>query len=314
MKESTRVMLKNHGWRYDKFVHNYIYFVFYRPYVTVVLHTFRFLSARLTWFKPLNVIFDMAIARYHAKLLISSDATKIFSLDENVMATSAANKRIIPFKYAYDIILKEPQVVAVMDCPCVVAKKGGENLGDCGPINRCFAVGKGLATFWVEHCQKYHARYISQAEALALLRDFRKRGHITQAFFKVATGGRTGVICNCCPECCVSLEASRLLQRFRPTFNQSCESGYSVHRDAQRCKDCGICAKTCHFGAITYRDGTFGHYQKKVCMGCGLCVEHCPNEALSLYVDESKSSPLDIDLVKEKFSDEVRADSGLRHG
>lgn len=305
MKESTRIMLKNHGWRYDRFVHNYIYFAFYRPYVTVVVYLFRFLAATLTWFKPLNVVIEMALARYHAKFLSLSDATKIFSLDENVMATSAANKRIIPFKYAYDIVLKEPQVVAVMDCPCVVAKKGRENLGDCGPINRCLAVGKGLATFWVEHCQKYHAHYISQAEAIALMRDFRQRGHITQAFFKVATGGRTGVICNCCPDCCVSLEATRLVKRFNPSYSMGIESGYSVTRDAQKCTHCGTCATTCHFEAITYQDGAFGHYQKGTCMGCGLCVEHCPNEALSLYVDENKSLPLDIDLVKERFADSV---------
>jgi hypothetical protein len=29
--------------------------------------------------------------------------------------------------------------------------------------------------------------FISQAEAIGLIKEFRKRGHITQAFFKVAT-------------------------------------------------------------------------------------------------------------------------------
>jgi len=303
MKESTKIMMKNHGWRYDKFIHNYIYFAFYRPYVTFVLYLFRFLAGALSWLKPLNVVLDMALSRYHAKFLSLNDATKIFTLNENVMATSDENKRIIPFKYAHDIIFKDPQVVAVMDCPCIVAKKGRENLGECGPINRCFAVGKGLASFWVEHCQKYNARYISQEEASALLKDFRKRGHITQAFFKVATGGRTGVICNCCPECCVSLEANELAKKFNSSNRMSIESGYSVKRDPKKCKNCGSCAKICHFNAIEFERGKWGHYSKWDCMGCGLCVEHCPNGALSLYVDEAKSLPLDIDLVKEHFAD-----------
>jgi Fe-S-cluster-containing hydrogenase component 2 len=303
MKESTKIMMKNHGWRYDKFIHNYIYFAFYRPYVTFVLYLFRFLAGALSWFKPLNVVLDMALSRYHAKFLSLNDATKIFTLNENVMATSDENKRIIPFKYAHDIIFKDPQVVAVMDCPCIVAKKGRENLGECGPINRCFAVGKGLASFWVEHCQKYNARYISQDEASALLKDFRKRGHITQAFFKVATGGRTGVICNCCPECCVSLEANKLAKKFNSSNRMSIESGYSVKRDPKKCKNCGSCAKICHCNAIEFERGKWGHYSKWDCMGCGLCVEHCPNGALSLYVDEAKSLPLDIDLVKEHFAD-----------
>lgn len=303
MKESTRIMLKNHGRRYDRFVHNYLYFVFYRPYVTFVLYLFRFLAFALSWLKPLNIVLDMALSRYHAKFLSLNDVTKIFQLNENVMATSEENKRIIPFKYAYNIVFKDPQVMAVMDCPCIVAKKGFENLGDCGPINRCFAVGKGLATFWVEHCQKYHARFISQEEALALMQDFRKRGHINQAFFKVATGGRTGVICNCCPDCCVSLEGTTLAKKFNSAHRMNIESGYSVQRDPEKCTNCGTCSKICHFNAISFNDGQRGYYSKWDCMGCGLCTEHCSQGALSLYVDDAKSVPLDIDLVKEQFAD-----------
>ena len=29
MRESTRTMLKKHGWRIDRSLHNYVYFVFY---------------------------------------------------------------------------------------------------------------------------------------------------------------------------------------------------------------------------------------------------------------------------------------------
>jgi Fe-S-cluster-containing hydrogenase component 2 len=245
----------------------------------------------------------MALSRYHAKFLSLNDTTKIFTLNEDIMATSDENKRIIPFKYAHDIIFKEPQVVAVMDCPCIVAKKGRENLGDCGPINRCIAVGKGLASFWVDHCRKYNARYISQEEAMDLIKDFRRRGHVTEAFFKVATGGKTGVICNCCPDCCVSIEATRLAQRFNSAHRMNIESGYSVKRDLKKCKNCGTCAKICHFDAITFKDGKHAHYSTWDCMGCGLCAEHCPNNALSLYVDTAKSLPLDLDLVKEQFAD-----------
>ncbi|HQP30999.1 MAG TPA: 4Fe-4S binding protein [Deltaproteobacteria bacterium] len=303
MLDSTRIMLKNHGWRIDRFVHNYIYFAFYRPYVLFVLWLFRILAAAFSWFKPLNVILSMAFNRYHAKIISMEDATKIFTLNEDVVATSAQNKRIIPFTHAYKIMLKDADTVAVMDCPCIVAKKGRTELGDCAPINRCLAVGKGLASFWVDHCRKYNARYISQQEAIDLIKDFRRRGHVTQAFFKVATGGRTGVFCNCCPECCVSLEATKLGQKFNSRFTQSAPSGYSVLHDAEKCKNCGSCAKVCHFDAIEFKDSKRFFYQKWNCMGCGLCIEHCPHGALSLYVDESKPLPLDIDLVKERFAD-----------
>jgi len=303
VKESTRIMMKNHGWRFDRFIHNYIYFVFYRPYVIFVLWLFRVLSWSLSWFKPFNSILSMAFARYHAKFLSMNDATKIFTLNEDVVATSEENKRIVPYDYAYKIVLKDADCVAVMDCPCIVAKKGRDNLGDCGPINRCFAVGRNLATFWVDHCQKYNAHFISQAEAIGLIKDFRKRGHITQAFFKVATGGRTGIFCNCCPECCVSLEATKLAKKFNSSLSMAAQSGYSVEHDIKKCRNCGTCAKICHFSAIDFRDGHRGFYSRWNCMGCGLCTEHCPTGALKLYVDSDKPVPLDIDLVKEQYAD-----------
>ena len=302
MKDSTRIMLKNHGFRIDRFIHNYIYFVFYYPYVLALLWLFRFLGAMLSWFKPLNIIISMAFARYHSKIISMGDATKILSLNEDVMATSEKNKRIIPFDFAYKIILKDADYVAVMDCPCLVAKKG-KDLGECGPLNRCLAVGKGLATFWVEHCEKYNARMISQQEAIDLIKDFRKRGHVTQSFFKVATGGRTGVFCNCCPECCVSFEATRIAKKFNSGFSMNVQSGYSVRHDAQICTGCGQCSRTCHFDAIEFSQGKRKHYSKWDCMGCGLCVEHCPSGALSIFIDKDKPLPLDIEMVKEGYSD-----------
>jgi len=259
MKDSTRIMLRNHGLRVDRFLHNYVYFVYYYPYVKTMLWLFRFLAAAFFWFKPLNMIISMAFERYHSKVISMGDAVKILSLDEDVIATSSKNKRIIPFNHAYKIILKDADYIAVMDCPCMVAKKG-KNLGDCGPLNRCLAVGKGLSSFWVDHCKKYNARYISQNEAIDLITDFRKKGHITQAFFKVATGGRTGIFCNCCPECCVSLEATKLSKNFNAGFSMNIQSGYSVMHDAAACTGCGTCSLVCHFDAIDFSAGSKKYY------------------------------------------------------
>jgi ferredoxin len=169
--------------------------------------------------------------------------------------------------------------------------------------------GKDLASFWIEHCEKYHARQITQQEALELISSFRKRGHITQAFFKVATGGQTGVICNCCPNCCVSLEATRLARRWSKELSMTAGSGYSVARDASVCKGCGACAAVCHFGALTFEDG-LRTYERKLCLGCELCVEHCPQGALSLYSDGEKAFPLDMDIVREWIDSDKEAGHG----
>ena len=79
MRESTRAMFKKHGWRIDRFLHNYIYFAFYYPYVRTV-HLFLQIVKRMSWFNPLAPIGQMAFDRYHAKVLSVGDTQKIFAL------------------------------------------------------------------------------------------------------------------------------------------------------------------------------------------------------------------------------------------
>ncbi|PKN33538.1 MAG: hypothetical protein CVU61_12645 [Deltaproteobacteria bacterium HGW-Deltaproteobacteria-19] len=295
MKASTRTMIRKHGWRIDRALHNYLYFAAYHPYVRLSLAMTRLAAAAPRWFRPSAMLFRAAFDRYHAKVLSSSDAVKIMTLREDVRLAGPGNRQIIPYAQATEILFREPDFIAVMDCPCRAAKGGREA---CRPVNCCIAVGRDIAEFWLDHCGRYHPRRVTQEEALALVRDFRKRGHITQAFFKVATGGTTGVICNCCPECCVSLEASRRVRKFEGSLSQSAGSGYSVRVNHEICRDCGTCAGICPFGAMTLLDGVRS-YDKEACMGCELCVEHCPEGSLSLYRDPGKPLPLDMDWVRE---------------
>ncbi len=289
--------MKKHGWRVDRAIHNYVYFRWYYPYVKVVsilLGPLRY----LTWMKPLKFIGDMAFSRYHAKLLSSSDVNKIFTLNEDVSLENDRPKRIVPFKYARKILFKDPEYVAVMDCPC---KKSFHAPAET--INSCLVVGSGTGRFWVENLKKYNSRKISQQEALSMIRHYRAKGYVTQAFFKVATGGSTGVICNCHPDSCVSLKASAITRRIHDDLSMNAKSGYSVRHDAAKCTLCGTCAATCHFKAIAV-DAQGRVYHRGECMGCELCVERCPHGALSLYVDPRKPLPLDMDLVRGEIAGE----------
>jgi len=294
LKRSTWNMLKRHGWRVDKMIHNYFYYAFYYPYVKIVYHTFAILSRYMSWFKPLNPIIRAAFNRYHAKVLSFSDTRKIFELNEDISEISSRNKRIIPYRYAHRIILKEPEYIAVMDCPCKLT------LGaPAWSINSCISVGRVTSEFWLNRCQKYHARRISQAVALEIIKRFRKEGYLTQAFFKVATGGCTGVICNCHVDSCVSLQATRFANRFDGKLSMQAESGYSVRRDPDRCQGCNTCGSYCMFDAIAHHPENGWRYDPVACLGCGLCTEHCPADALTLYEDGNKSQPLDLDRVRE---------------
>jgi len=195
------------------------------------------------------------------------------------------------------VIFREPTLIAVMDCPCKSARKSG-----CGPVGCCIAVGKDFAPIWLEHCKdRYNAHKVTQAEALELIATMRRSGHVQQAFLKVGTGGLTGVICNCCPKCCVSLDASRIAKKLDKNLYMNAESGYSVEKNAEKCTACGHCAAICPFGEVSMEGGA-PVYRKDLCMGCELCVDNCAQKAISLYADPEKVLPLDLDLAKKELA------------
>ena len=298
LKPSTRGILKRHGLRLDRALHNWVYFFFYKPYVRAAFFSQRLIERRLLWFKPLARPVRAVFNRYHSKVLSGGDVKKILTLDRDVLLGPDKEKRIIPFAFANKVIFREPNLIAVMDCPCKAATKS-----PCKPVNCCIAVGRDFAPIWLEHCrERYHARQVTQEEALALIETMRKTGHIQQAFLKVGTGGLTGVICNCCPRCCVSLDASRIAKKIDAGLYMNAESGYSVKRDAEKCSACGHCAEACPFDAVVMKEGV-PVYDKALCMGCELCADGCPNGALRLYADPDKVLPLDLDLARKELGE-----------
>ncbi len=297
MRASTKALMAKHGWRLDKAVHNYLYFSFYYPYVWFVYQVFSFLAKYLFWFKPINPVLRASLARYHSKVISGENVTKILELNENISAVTEKNKKIIPFDYAYKILFQEPDFIAVMDCPCKKTLNASE-----WTINSCISVGKKTSQFWLDRCgKKYNARKITPKEAIDLVRKFREKGYVTQAFFKVATGGSTGVICNCHIETCVSLQASRFARRFNSELTMNADSGYSMRHHNGACRLCGACARFCQFDAVVFHEDR-RIYKKELCLGCGLCMEHCPGRAIHIYQDPDKTVPLDMDIVKKEYA------------
>lgn len=104
------------------------------------------------------------------------------------------------------------------------------------------------------------------------------------------------MICNCHPDTCVSLKATKAAAKIDKNLSMSAESGYSVTHDAALCTCCGTCEAICHFGAVQFEGGTRS-YDRFKCLGCSLCAEQCPEGALSLYSDPAKSLPLDLEML-----------------
>jgi ferredoxin len=190
-------------------------------------------------------------------------------------------EHIIPYPRARDLILRNPDHIVVIDCPCRSAREH-----PCLPLDVCLVVGEPFASFVVQHHPE-KARRISSQEAVEILQAEDARGHVHHAFFKDAMLNRFYAICNCCSCCCGAMQAQR---RGSPML---ISSGYVAKVDQEICLGCGECESTCQFEAIAVPDGT-AQVDESACMGCGICVEHCPNQALSLQREASKGEPLEI--------------------
>jgi ferredoxin len=215
---------------------------------------------------------------YHGKVVPLGAARQLVSVKEDIRLENL--EQIIPYTKARDIILKNPDHIVVLDCPCRVAKEN-----PCLPVDVCLIVGEPFASYMMEHTPE-KARWISQAEAEAILQAEDERGHVHHAFFKDASLGRFYAICNCCACCCGAMKAH---QNGIPML---ASSGYICEIDENLCAGCGICLDSCQFGALRV-DGT-AQVEMKMCMGCGVCVNNCPQGAMSLRREAARGEPLEI--------------------
>lgn len=291
MRESTKRVIKMHGVRLDRALHHYIYFKFYDVYIK-----YFYLAAKLAlpWISSLRVTslaLQGVFERFHARVLAPEEFNRILSLREDVSLDVRTAKQVVPFTHAYNVILENPELIAAIDCPC---RKAFEK--DTDDMTVCICVGAG-ALFWLEQGKRQHSRRIDQAEALDIIRRQRAKGCITTAWFKVATGGRTGVICSCHPDYCVGLQGMRMAKSlaYPEGVTNHAPSGYTALIDMHACTNCGECTKVCHFQAL--RPASHApEYRRESCLGCGLCAEACPERAITMQPDPGRPLALDREL------------------
>ena len=228
---------------------------------------------------------------YHGKVLPLEAATKLLTVNRNIDVRNL--ERVIPYALARDIVLTNPDHIAVLECPCRASRRS-----PCLPLDVCLIVGEPFAGFVLEHHPK-RSRRITSAEAVEILRAEDERGHVHHAFFKDAMLGRFYAICNCCDCCCGAMQAHR---HGTPML---ASSGYTAVLDAGACAGCGECVSYCQFHALEVRD-SLNHVDGGRCMGCGICTSKCTNHALCLERTPDKGDPLDImTLLEEAASSPV---------
>ncbi len=222
---------------------------------------------------------------YHGKVVPLDEAKRLVSVNEEIVIKDL--EKVIPFTKAKDIILKNPDRIAVLDCPC---RAGREN--PCTPLDVCLIIGDPFVSFILDH-QPKKSRLITPGEAMEILEQEHQRGHVHHAFFKDAMLNRFYAICNCCACCCGAFQAQR---NGTPMLMAS---GYTAAVDLELCEGCGTCVDYCQFSALSLGDGQV-EIDRESCYGCGVCVDQCPQEALELQRDPAKGVPLQIESLMEE--------------
>lgn len=290
VRNSTRELFRIHGWKnLGLFFHGYYYLSHLDRYAKTALQGYRALSkvlpvSRMDAVRPVLAFLP---DRYHGKVVPLEEARKILTLNQSIEVDGETSKKVVPFEIANQIVIRNPDSITVMDCPCRKAKKD-----PCKPLKVCMIIGEPYASFAMDHARDLNPQRVSQQEAVAILEDCHRRGWVSGAFFNWALGGRFYAICNCC--CCCGFQDVRpALSSLKNPVQIMAPSGYLSIIGKEKCDACEACVSRCRFDAISMEE-TYALVNPDLCMGCGVCQQFCPEEAIEFKKDPSRGIPLDV--------------------
>jgi ferredoxin len=302
LKPSTRAFIREGkkvpGYTFLDFLHGYVYGRW--PYFYIGIGTGNHPLARIL--QPLSVFLLRILGidtqdgngggqkepggqtsfadSYHGKVMPLQAAKGLVRVGQDISLNDL--ERVIPYAFARDLILRQPDHLVALECPCRAVRPN-----PCLPLDVCLIMGEPFASFIAEHHPR-RSRRVSPEEAASILEAEHRRGHVHHAFFKDAMLGRFYAICNCCSCCCGAMNAHRT------GTPMLASSGYRCRVQEGLCIGCGACVDACPFHAITVR-GETAQLDPKLCMGCGVCVDRCERGAIWLERDSSLPVPLELE-------------------
>ena len=140
------------------------------------------------------------------------------------------------------------------------------------------------------HINPKFGRPVTADEAIAHARRCRDQGlvhligrnKLDSVWLNVGPPHRLLTVCNCCPCCCLW----KILPDISPDIGSKLTRmpGVSVYV-TETCQGCGACTRGfCFVGAIGMKDGRARIGPE--CRGCGRCVSTCPENAITLRIDD----------------------------
>jgi ferredoxin len=270
-----------------------------------ILHSALY-AATVSYLRILKVIVAIGPQRfrshlgetYHSKVVRLDDARKLITINRDIEIRNL--DQLLPYRYAKDLILKNPHNIVVYECPC-----RGQKKAPCRPTDVCLVIGDPFVDL-LRMFQPFRSRRISPEEALQILQEEDERGHVHTAWFKHTMLDRFYAICNCCKCCCLGMKFMAEYQ-----VNMILPSGYRsiIGED---CIGCGVCTRYCQFDAmemVPVPDNGVErmrcHIIRERCFGCGICESKCRQGAISLVRDPEKGVPLDIEALAHAIDAET---------
>jgi ferredoxin len=216
---------------------------------------------------------DEAYARDNEEYFETAFGTSIQAFKTPVLRSIPINRQIVadwpvaPYEDVLEIIDNQKKI-AVQPCICrTQSKLAGKECDK--PLENCFSFGSH-ADYYVENGM---GRYITKADAKAIIIKNEQDGLVMQPFNAQNVGG----MCSCCGDCCVVL---RSLKK-QPKPAEAVQSNYFARVEDELCTGCETCLERCQMEAIDITDG-LADINLDRCIGCGLCVTTCPTEAILL--------------------------------
>ncbi|MBU4317393.1 MAG: 4Fe-4S dicluster domain-containing protein [Proteobacteria bacterium] len=249
----------------------------------------------------LGLIDELSAGGYSPFRVIPSiePVKRIIALNEMV----SVEKQVLPYEQLEAHISRvDPQVFAVVPCPCRTAAELVGNPCQRATDNYCAVAGKQAGHIIKEGV----GREVTRDELMDLMKRAEQDGLVHQTS---NIQDKTTFICNCCPCCCPYMISRKKLR----DAGASAKSNFTPTVNRDLCTLCETCVDICpmeaayhHFPHESDESDDYIRIRMDLCIGCGDCASVCPTQAIALektgHVNPLPTYDAMITEIKNKVS------------
>jgi len=191
---------------------------------------------------------------------------------------------VVPYKVFKHFIDKASHIVMLKDCPCRMISGCQDHDKTIG----CIHMGDDTLKLQLTKDRGDVATKEEALERVKLSIDDGLIPILGRAMdeaegFGVPDTGRFLSMCFCCSCCCINGQIATYGSESLNIFSRM--EGITVKTDEDICAGCGDCLEVCVFKGMEMV-GEVATVNQARCLGCGRCVGTCPNEAISITIDD----------------------------